>query len=82
MPEISSCKKNVSYVMKSINIRTKSFYHGFLVRKHQDKGQCMVQESVYAAATVINDDRILRLCENSDFLAEESRCHKECMYST
>ena len=82
MPEISSCQKNVSYVVKSINIRTKRFYHGFLVRKHKDTGQCMVQKSIYAAAKAINDDRILRLCENSDFPAEEGRCHKECTYST
>ena len=38
----------------------------------------MVQESIYVAPTAVNDDRILRLCENYDFLAAEARYHKEC----
>ena len=37
----------------------------------------MVEELIYAAAAVI-DDRILRLCENYDFLAAEARYRKEC----
>ena len=37
----------------------------------------MVEESIYAATAVI-DDRILRLCENYDFLAAEARYCKEC----
>ena len=28
-------------------------------RKYKDTGQCMIQESNYAAATTLNDDRIL-----------------------
>ena len=47
-------------------------------QKQKDTGQCMVQESIYAAATVVNDDRILRLCENYDFFVAEARYHKEC----
>ena len=47
-------------------------------QKQKDAGQCMVQESIYAAATVVNDDTILRLCENYDFFAAEARYHKEC----
>lgn len=35
-------------------------------------------ESIYAAATAVNDHRILTLCENYHFLAAEARCHKEC----
>ena len=61
IPKISSCHKNVSYAIKSINIRRKSFYHWF-----------------YAAATAVNDDRILRLFESYDFLAAEARYHKTC----
>ena len=37
----------------------------------------MVQESIYAA-TAVNDNRILRLCENYDFLVVEAKYHKEC----
>ena len=37
----------------------------------------MVQESIYAA-TAANDNRILRLCENYDFLVVEAKYHKEC----
>ena len=47
-------------------------------RKQKNTAQCMVQESIYAAATAVNDDRILRRCENYDFLAAEAKYHKEC----
>ena len=47
-------------------------------RKHKDTGQCMVQESIYAAAMAVNNDRILRLCENCDFLAAKAKYCKEC----
>ena len=47
-------------------------------QKQKDAEQCMGQESIYAVTTAVNDDRILRLCENYDFLAAEARHHKEC----
>ena len=47
-------------------------------RKQKDTGQSMVQESIYAAATAVNTDRILRLCENYDLIAAEARYHREC----
>ena len=37
----------------------------------------MVQESIYAAAMAVNDDIILRLRENYDFVAAEARYYKE-----
>ena len=46
-------------------------------QKQKDTGQCMVQESIYAAVAV-NDDIVLRLCENYDFLVAEARYYKEC----
>ena len=38
----------------------------------------MVQESIYVAPTAVNDDTILKLCENYDFLVAKARYHKEC----
>ena len=46
-------------------------------QKQKDTLKPMVQESVYAA-TAVNDNRILRLCENYDFLVVEAKYHKEC----
>lgn len=47
-------------------------------QKQKDTGQCMVQESIYAAAMAVNDDIVLRLCENYNFFVAEARYHKEC----
>ena len=38
----------------------------------------MVEESIYAAVTAVIDDRILRFCENYDFVAAKARYRKEC----
>ena len=51
-------------------------------QKQKDTGQCMVQESIYAAAKAVNDDRILRLCENYDFLQQKQGVTKNVTYST
>ena len=51
---------------------------GSCERKQKDTGQCMVQEPICATVTAVNDNKILRLCENYNFLAVEARYHKEC----
>ena len=70
-------------LISSINIRIqKPLPLVSFERKQKDTVQCMVQESIYAAAKAVNDDRILRLCENYDFLQQKQGVTKNVMYST
>ena len=79
MHKISSCHKNVSHAIKSINIRKKSFYHWFLVNENRKiLGNAWYKNQSMLPATAVNDDRILTLCENCNFFAAETMYHKEC----
>ena len=46
------------------------------MRKQKDTGQYILQEPIDDAATAVNDDRIVVLCENYDFLSAEVRYYK------
>ena len=53
-------------------------------RKYKDTGQCMIQESNYAAATTLNDDRILYwdFVKTRIFLQQKQGITKNVTYST
>ena len=44
----------------------------------KQNGRSTVQDAIYEVAKVINDERILRLCENYDFLSAEAYYHQDC----
>ena len=42
------------------------------------KGKSIAQNTIYKVALASNDERLIRLCENYDFLSAEAHYHKEC----
>lgn len=47
-------------------------------RKQEKTGKSIFQENIQSVATTVKDERMLRLCENYDFIAAEACYHKEC----
>ena len=77
MPKISPPPQK--YIVYYKTIKNKNKKHLSLVscmRKQKDTGQYILQEPIDDAATTVNDDRIVVLCENYDFLSAEVRYYK------
>ena len=81
MPKISPprpppTQKYIVYYETIKNKNKKLFSLVSCMRKQKDTGQYILQEPIDDAATAVNDDRIVVLCENYDFLSAEVRYYK------
>ena len=79
MPKISPPPPTQKYIVYYKTIKNKNkklFSLVSCMRKQKDTGQYILQEPIDDAATAVNDDRIVVLCENYDFLSAEVRYYK------
>ena len=77
MPKISPPPQKYIVYYKTIKNKNKKLFSLVsCMRKQKDTGQYILQEPIDDAATTVNDDRIVVLCENYDFLSAEVRYYK------